>query len=294
MIKYIEYTDIKRPPTGSFRQALRVEDLKELCIDTFTWVPNVETVNIEFADRVESMLVFLDTGFNKVNTYELKLLQVAKLTDPRIKVIIKDMLWMNPGIDDVGLKNLTSYIIRVILSPKSTITYEQLRPLVDRFNDSLQGYSPHSSGHIMFSRDCQLTGDERRDLSRKARLSAIRGKLDSVAALLAQDLAETYKTLILTPANIVNYSKTLPSGSKAVTPYAKLTPRNFNAVTSESTKRDIALTNSQPNRVVKQISTADKSDKAYKLLLEGDKSMREINRVTGLDREIIAKLKKAL
>lgn len=160
---------IKGVSKGEFRSKLSLEDILPSITDEFYFILN------EY-NRKERMLVmykmpiavpFMDYVFH---------IKVKSTSDKYLIRFIHDLMYFNQGIDDQGLKKMTSFIITSIvlfnkMIGKPCLTFEQVYPVVckEAALAELQGVETNSDKIVVFEKTTMLTTKQRRELTSETR-----------------------------------------------------------------------------------------------------------------------------
>ena len=185
---------------GEFRSKLAIEDVKLEGVDIF------ELQNPH--GRTEKVVSCIENPIKipYINYFGSK---ITHKDDPYLMSLVFDLMYLNKGIDPLGVKKMIEFIIRRAvkwIGNKPMLKFEDIEETVKSYvrMSEKMSYEPLSDVIVLFERSTMLTPEERRSISlqcRSERNSNLHGALIHNAAITAIDL--TKEQLIITRPRVL-------------------------------------------------------------------------------------------
>ena len=272
--------------SGQFRTEVFIEDLKKVWV--MSMVEEFKLWELHKGDKEhQEVLTSTVRAFPKSNLFLFYKMKIKGLKDKWLIKLLREILWMNPTPDEFSLKNITSNVIVFHCDEGSGITYENLRPIVDRVNrwEGFSMYEPTNRVGAIYSRSNTYSPSEKRVITRQASDKVVRDQLGNLLHDVVVTAADKFRCLKITNPSLVEVGSDMGSD--------KLTAYTVKKFTREDTKEHIEFVNTDPLRIAKQIPTAIKCESAVKLLSEGVTSIDTANKLM-MSNKITNRLKKSL
>lgn len=197
---------IKLLGDSDFRPQLSSQDVKKgygLEVDVFSSNESMSNHGIEYSEKA---LLFLDKPICVPNTSYLFQRRLYSIKDDKkIERVVKDLMFINPNINEYGIKNMTSWIVNFYVytndAGKKRITHEQLLPKVSYYCEKYKGGDVdiiESSKVVLYKKDSLLTPEDKRWYSnhfRNKTVSKMLGDAIHEAAILAAETEHEYLKL---------------------------------------------------------------------------------------------------
>lgn len=180
---------IKDVGKGAFRSRLAIEDVDTRGmqpVEVVTQAGPLETVFMCVDDPIHVPII---SHFRKGVTSD---------KDPYLEKLIEHLMFFNRKIDNVGIKKMTEYLVRVHVRKRDEVPVLRFEDLHDKVHDLVEKYrhaTPPTYRRIsvLYKRDTMLSASERRNYSlqtSRARLSVLKGELIHMAALTAIEVTQ--------------------------------------------------------------------------------------------------------
>lgn len=126
-----------------FRPQLSMEDIVfgyGEKVELFSSNDSLSKDEVQFS---ETALVFLDKPIVVPNTSYRYSNKFYKLNDEYIERCVKDLMFINPNLDGVGINKMTSWIVSFLVGTNKenvkVLNYEDLLPIVAKFSEKYSG-----------------------------------------------------------------------------------------------------------------------------------------------------------
>lgn len=283
----IKRSNFNRTNSGQYRTEVWIEDLKKDWVIAMAKEFRLWELHTVEGEPQQVFLTSNVRAFSKSNLFLFYRMKIKGLKDKWLIKLLREFLWMNPSPDEVSLKNITSTVIVFYCTENSGITYESLRPLVDKVNqwEGFSDYEPTNRVGAIYSKDNTYTPGQKRSISRQAKDFVVKEQLGNLLHDVVVSAASRFRYLWISNPAIVEVSSQM-EGSR-VTAYV------VKKFTREDTKEHIEFVNMDPLRVAKRIPTAIKCEKAVELLEQGVTSIDTATKLT-MSNRITNRLKKNL
>lgn len=160
---------IKRVGKGEFRSRLSIEDVVPGTSDETYGIYN------QF-QRQERILVLAKQPIPVPFMEYVFHIKVKSVDDKYLKRYVFDLMYFNQGIDEVGIKKMTEFVIRTIVLFNKYVklpclSYEEVHPLVVGWctEAELLGLEVLSDKVVLFEKSTVLPGEDRRKLGFETR-----------------------------------------------------------------------------------------------------------------------------
>jgi hypothetical protein len=211
-----------------FRPRLSMEDVNGgLLVDVYSSNESLATNGgLSFSEKA---MVFLNNPLVIPNTKYLYSSRLTSLKDPLLKRCVRDLMFLNPNIGDVGIGKMATWIVRYFVgndeNDNKALSYEELLPTVARFCGEYGGGDVdiiETNRVILYKRNSLLSGNDKRWYSnhyRGKRVSSLFADLIHEGAIIAS--SRVYKDLIIGKPTVLKYTdklKTIRTLNKYIAP----------------------------------------------------------------------------
>ena len=272
--------NIKKVVDGQLRVDIFIENIKDDILHVFETLPMGVDI-VEGSDINQRLLVF---SYETVKVPKLTKYyggRISDLDDKWLKASVLALLWFNNGAKEATKKKLTTYVIQNFIKASSKITYEVLRPLVDKWDDEdlIRAQTLYGSKPLMYSYKNTYTTEEKISLSLKAYHRGIKMNLGSAFDSSVDAFALKNKRLKVTTAKVVGeMNESSEKGSVSL--------RSVRKAVLPTTVGKILEYNSETPRLIGTTSSEVKYLESKKLFAEGV-SNKKASRDLGISRSTV-------
>lgn len=160
---------IKRVGKGEFRSKLSVEDILPGVLDETYSIHNrfSKYENILVMAKAPLLYPFMDYAFH---------IKIKSLDDKYLKRFVADLSYLNEGIDEEGMKKMTTFIVKNFvffntLIKRPCLSFEKVFPKVVELIAiaELNGYECNADRLVVFSQNTLLEKEDRQKISFETR-----------------------------------------------------------------------------------------------------------------------------
>ena len=242
MFKYGDFTQVR---DGQFRTAMYIENVR---VSVLAIVKEYELGVAWVGDGDNRLMVMTEKNIRVPNLAMYYKFTIKSLNNPVLKTIITKLLWFNRGAKDNTRKMLATHVIQNYCTNHEVMTYEAVRPIVDKVATGLEtnrfaSELTDKNIPVLYSYNNNYTSDEKTSITLRAYRGLINYNLGEAFDVAVDAFAIANKRLKVTDVRVLREMNDSREGND-------VNPRVIKKAILPKTKTKITVLNSETPRLI--------------------------------------------